>query len=138
MNWTKFSIATLIGGVVYFLAGWLFYGILFANLFSGHPLRSNIVYAADDFKIGLMAISCVAMGAFISYVFLRWARISTPVGGARGGAIMGAFTSLVTGMALAAEYKVFDVESALYDVVANALCAALAGAAIGWYIGREK
>ena len=36
VNWTKFAIATLIGGVVYFLLGWLIYGMLLMDV-TGMP-----------------------------------------------------------------------------------------------------
>lgn len=138
MNWTKLSIGTLLGGVAYFFMGWAVYGLLLRNLFVGHELRSSIAYAEEDFKIGLMVLSCLAMGAFLSFIFIKWAGISTFVSGAKGGAIIAAFMSLIAGSALAAEYKVFDIQTTLYSVGADAICAAMAGGLIGWYLGRDK
>ena len=82
MNWTKFTLSTLIGGVAYFLLGWLVYGILLKDVLAiPAELQGTVQYPEDQFKISLMFASCLVWAALFSLIFMRWANISTFMGG---------------------------------------------------------
>ena len=137
MNWTKFAIATVIGGVVYFLLGWLVYGILLMDV-TGMPeaFREVNEYPEEEFRISLMILSCLIYGAFLSWVAMKWAQISTFKGGFKMAAILGVFISLTLGLSLASMYKFASVQSTAIDALANIFVSGLSGGVIGWYLGR--
>lgn len=129
MDLGKLSIGALIGGIVYFLLGWLVYGILLLDVLppSGDPDSMNMV---------LMALSCLFWGLLLAWLIQKNG-ISTWQTGATFGAIVGALTSLTVGFGMAATSPTSTVNSAVIDALANAFCSGLTGAAIGWYFGRK-
>lgn len=134
MNWSKLAIAALIGGLVYFLVGWLVYGILLKDAM---PLPEGISRPDDQMNMGYMVLSCIAFAALLAYVASRIG-ISTLQSGAILGAVMGALVSLSVGFGQAAMYTFGTAQNALIDTVANAVVSGIAGATIGWYLGRNK
>jgi len=134
MNWSKLSIATLIGGVVNFLVGWLVYGILLKDAM---PLPEGISRPDDQMNMGFMIVSCLAYTALIAYLASRIG-ISTTQSGAILGAIIGALISFSVGFGMAAMYTFGTVQNTLVDTGANAVVSAITGGVIGWYLGRNK
>lgn len=139
MNWTKFLIGTLIGSIVYFLLGWLVYGILFADALTIAPeFRESVQYPEDEFKIGLMYLSCIAWAGVFTYIFMRWANISTFIGGLKAGAFLGPLITLSSFLGLAAEFRIWTTQSIAMNVVATMICTGLMAGVVGWYLGRGK
>ena len=138
MNWQKFAIGGLIGGVVYFFLGWLVWGILLADMMAIDATAAAVMERSeDDMLMGYMVLSCLAMGAFISYIFIRWAGISTIKGGAIGGATIGFFISLICNTSIMSMQSHINEQYILGDLIASTVVTAIAGAAIGWYLGRD-
>ncbi len=139
MNWTKLLIATLIGSIAYFLLGWLVYGILFADALTIAPeFRESVQYPADQFKIGLMYLSCLTWAGLFAYIFMRWANISTFMGGLKAGVIIGPLMTLSSFLGLAAEFRIWTTQSIVMNVVATMVCTGLMAGIVGWYLGRGK
>ena len=84
MNVTKFLLGTLVGGIVYFLLGWLFYGIIFPNIYP----------PSETERMLFMVLGSLSFGALIAYIFNKWAGISTWMTGAKTGAVIGFFVAL--------------------------------------------
>ncbi len=137
MNIKKLIFGTIIGGIVYFLLGWLVFGILLKDLISVPPEYSNILIPDEEFKISLMFISCLVWGLLLSFIFHQWANITSFIGGLKAGAIIGFLVSLSTGLGVASMYKFGNVSNVIIESLASALTTALVGGAIGWYFGRK-
>ena len=138
MNWTKFGIGTLIGGIAYFFLGWLFYGILLKDALATPGEFASVRYSEEEFKIGLMTISCFLWGAFITLILMRWASVSTFLGGFKVGAILGFLVALAYGLGFASEFKIGSVNHSLIDATASALLLGITGGLVGWFLGRGK
>ena len=139
MNWTKFSIATLIGGIVYFFLGWLIFGIILRDA-TAMPadIAAIAEYPEEEFKMSLMIVSCLAWSALLTFIFMRWANISTFLGGFKAGAIIGVLNTLAVGLSMASMYKFNSVSQTLLNMGGELFDSGLAGGAIGWYLGRGK
>jgi len=74
--------STITGTIVYFLLGWLFYGILFTDLYPESDSMLFIVLGALFYVL------------IFSIVYARWASISTLKSGATAGLILGLLYSL--------------------------------------------
>lgn len=128
MKIKTFIIAGLIGGIVDWLLGWLFYGILLADFFP-QPKESTKIMVC-------ILAGCLVFGFFISYIFNRWAQISTARTGAQAGAIIGFFMGLnasLFNMALSkgVTYKMFAI-----DLLVSIVLAAIVGAVVGVLSGK--
>lgn len=139
MNWTKFILATLIGGIAYFLLGWGVYGVLLKDAIAiPAEFKGTVEYPEDQFKISLMFASCLVWAALFAFIFMRWANISTFVGGLKAGALLGALITSSSLLGLAAQFRIWTVSSIPMELVANVICSGLMAGLIGWFIGRNK
>ncbi|HRO09691.1 MAG TPA: hypothetical protein PK047_12570 [Saprospiraceae bacterium] len=135
MNTNKILVAGLIGGVVAFFLGWLFFGILFPDLLK-IPLEGFMKPEAEMVMWAMIAANLL-WGLFLAYIFVQWANISTWISGAKAGATVGFFISAIFDTGYYAMSNMFTLNSMLIDIVVNTLFAGLTGAVIGWWLGRK-
>lgn len=136
---TKTLIAGLIAGVVYFLLGWLLYGMLFASTMQNLSGSATGVMKADDEMImWALALGNIAFGMALAYIFGTWAKIATVMSGAVAGATVGALLSLGMNLIWYATSNVMTLAGSCLDVVIFTVMSAVAGAAAAWWLGRSS
>lgn len=128
MKTKTFLIAGLLGGVVYWLLGWLFYGILLADFFPQPEESTNTMI--------FILLGCLTFGFFVSYIFNRWAQISTLATGAKAGAIIGFFTGLFYNFFNLAMNSEMTYEMFAMDFGITIIMTAITGAVIGALNGK--
>jgi hypothetical protein len=134
MDITKFILASLIGGVVLFLLGGLFYAVLFMDYFNA--VAAPGVYKAEPVMWSIL-IGELFAGAFLSLIFTRWASIKTFVTGLKNGALIGIILGLGMGFTFYGAANMYDIPSMLFDAVLGAIRFGIAGGFIGWFLGRK-
>ncbi len=128
MRTKNFVIAGIAGGIVDFLLGWLFYGIIFKDTFPQPEESSESMI--------FIFLGCLTFALFISYIYLKWAQIATFSSGAKAGIIIGLFMGLIMnffGMAMSPET---NFQLAAIDVGISIVLAALVGGVIGLVNGK--
>jgi uncharacterized membrane protein len=133
MNTQKFLIGSLIGGVVFFLLGYLFYGALLASFFSTHS-TGNYMKDPPDFLF--IILGNLATGALLAYIFSKWAGIKTAATGLQAGAVIGLLSGLGWDLLFYGTTNLMDITGTIADVILVTIMTAAAGAAVGWYLGR--
>lgn len=128
MKTKNFLIAGIIGGIVDFLLGWLFYGIIFADTFP-QPEESSTTML-------FIFLGCLTFGLFVAYIYTRWAQISTLATGAKAGAIIGVFIGLFYNFFNLAMQPGATMELAALDVGISVVMTAIIGAVIGAVNGK--
>lgn len=128
MKTKNFLVAGIVTGIVYFLLGWLFYGILFKDFFPEQPDETTQTMV-------MIFLGCLTYGLFVSYIFTKWAQISTATTGLKAGAVIGLFIALFYNffnMAMMSEatYEMFAMDTAI-TIVSTAIIGAVAGAING-------
>ena len=127
MNLKNFIIGGIVGGIADFILGGLFYQVVFPTLYPPTP----------EMKMSFIAMGCLTFGFLISYIFNKWAGITTFASGAMAGAIIGFFYGLsmnffmYSGMSL-------NVQNFATDTVVNILMGAGVGGAVGFVLGKLK
>ena len=127
MNLKNFIIGGIVGGIVDFLLGGVFYGMLFKDLYP----------QTESTNFTFIALGCITSGFFISYIFTKWAGITNPVTGLIAGATIGFFTSLsmnffmYSGMSL-------NIQNMVTDIVISTIIGAAMGAAVALVNGKLK
>ena len=138
MNWSKVSVAALIGGVVYFFVGWGVHGMMLMELTAlPAEIRPTVEMPMEQFKMSYMIISCLLVGLMLAMI-LRYAGVTTPLGGMRVAVPFAILFTFSAQLALASMYKWLDLGQIAIAAVGDAVCYALTGAVIGWYYGRDK
>jgi hypothetical protein len=128
MNVKNFFIAGLVGGIVDFLLGYLFYGFLFKDNFSSSGTE-NMTF---------IFLGCMTFGFFVSYIFTVWAGISNAVTGLKAGAIIGLFLGLYSNFFMNSMNHNPNYNLMALDMGIMIVMSALVGAAIALVIGKLK
>jgi hypothetical protein len=135
MDLKKFITGTLVGGIAFFFLGYLFYGVLLAGFFSEHSGANASSMTMEEIVWWALVVGNVASGGLLSYIFLKWANISSFSGGASGGATIGFFIGLSMDLIRFATAGSFDLTASLGDVVVMTVMYGVAGGIIGATVG---
>ena len=122
MKTSNFIAGTIVGAIVYYLLGGLAYGVLFTDLY---PQGGNMTF---------IMLGCLFFAALLTYIFTKWANISTWLTGAKAGAAIGLFYALSMNFFMYASREP-NYQNIATDVVVNVVTAAITGAVIGLVLG---
>ncbi len=127
MNVKNFIVGGIVGGLVDFLLGWVFYGMVFKDIFpESEGMRLEFIFAG-----------CMFYGFLVSYIFTALAGITTAATGAKAGAVIGLLMSVAVNCFHAAhtapDYTMFGT-----DVLISILLSAGVGAAVAMVNGKMK
>lgn len=128
MKTKNFLVSGIAGGIVYYLLGWLFYGILLKDFFP-QPEESTQMMI-------FILLGCLTYGLFIAYIFTKWAQISTASSGAKAGATIGFWLGLFFNFFNMAMMPETTYEMAAIDLGVTILSSAITGAIIGAVNGK--
>jgi hypothetical protein len=119
MKVKNFLIAGIVGGIVDFLLGWIFYGMLFKELY---PQNENT-------NLTFVFLGCMTFGLFMSYIYNKWAHITNPVTGLKAGAVIGIMNSTAMNFFMYSGMEV-NYQNMALDIAISTFVGALMGAAI--------
>jgi hypothetical protein len=139
MNTNKFLIGGIIGGIAYFLLGWLVWGMLLMNFMNEHTTEPGkaVMRGEDNMVWWALIVGNLLWGLTLSYVFVK-SGVSSAGGGAAMGAVLGLLISAAINCMLYAQLNAWDTTSMAVDIVANAVVGAIVGGIVGWYMGMGK
>lgn len=129
MKTKNFLIAGIVGGIVDFLLGWLFYGTLFKDYFPGPSEEGTQTMV-------MIFLGCITFGLFVAYIYTQWAQISTAATGAKAGAIIGLFVGLFYNFFNMAMNSEATFQLFALDVGISIVMTAVIGAVIGMVNGK--
>ena len=139
MDTKKFLIGTLVGGLVFFLGGYLIYGMALMNFMSQHSgSATGVAKSMDEISFGSIGIGNLAGAALLSYIFLKWANVQSFASGASSGAIIGFLVGLCFDMTMYGTSNVLDMTGVATDIAAATVLWGISGGAIGAVIGMGK
>jgi membrane protein YqaA with SNARE-associated domain len=131
---TKALVATVIGGIVNFILGYVIYDLLLGSFYGSHTGGSSVMRETPE--MWAIALGCLAYAATLTLVFVRWAGIKTIQTGAQAGAWIGLLTGIAYSAWRYAETYSYDGPMMIaVEGVTMAILSAMTGAAIGWWLG---
>lgn len=134
---TRVLLAALAGGVAAFLLGWLIYGFILMDMMrTVNPLVEG--YEKAEPELWAIALSNIVWALLYALIFDRWARISTFISGAIGGAWMAVLIAISIDLYFIGATNVMSFNGLLLDVVANAVMGAAVGGVVGWVLGYRQ
>jgi heme/copper-type cytochrome/quinol oxidase subunit 4 len=122
MKISNFIAGTIAGTIVYYLLGGLAYGVLFKDLY---PQDGNHLF---------IVLGCLFFVMLLTYIFTKWANISTWLTGAKAGAVIGLLYGLSMNFFMHSNGEA-DYKKIATDVLVNVVMAAITGAVIGAVLG---
>jgi hypothetical protein len=130
MNAKNFLVSGIVGGIVDYLLGWLFYGIIFKDQFP----------VTGEMNLMMIALGSLTVGLFIAYIFAKWAQISTWSTGLQAGAVIGLFLALYSDFFESGMKATADINWQMLglDIILTIVMSALVGATIAIVNGKMK
>jgi hypothetical protein len=136
MNTKKFLIGGLVGGIVYFFLGYLFYGTLLAGFFhSNAGTATGVDRAMDQFEWWSLVLGNVLSGCLLSYIFVK-SNISSAGSGLITGAVIGLLMAAAYDFISYGVSNLMTTTSVLGDIGTFTVMSAITGAFVGWVCGR--
>lgn len=140
MKNNKFWLAGIIGTVVYFLLGWLIYGLLLMKYMEAHSgltaeLHAQVFKPDTQMNWAAIIISNLLWGYLVALV-LMWGNFNSLGGGAKAGFIIGLLICASIDLSYFSMSNLFTTESMIADIVAGAVMTAIGGAVIGMILGK--
>lgn len=131
MNIQKFLISGIVGGIVSFFMGWLVYGIVLMNYMNQHPGTAGNINRTEMVWWALI-LGNLFSGLTISYIWNKWANITTIAAGAMGGAVLGLLLALSIDLSMYGTSTILSLNGICADVIGSIVLNAVVGAAVGW------
>ena len=134
---TKVLIGGVLGGIAFFLLGWLVWGILLHDTMAQYS-NAACTKPEAEMNMAYMVIANLLWGIVFAYILNNWKGEMSP----KTGAVVGVIISILLGIAmdlysLALTTMMTSTTPILYNIAANALVGGIVGAIVGWWIGRK-
>ncbi len=133
----KMLLASLCGGILMFLLGWLFYGFLLMDFFTANTTQYEGLMNEMP-NLVLIFISNLGLAFLLSFIFQQWAGIKTLTGGLTAGLIIGLVLGVIYDLYILASMNLYSVTLVIVDILTNTVMTGILGAFIGWFLGTGK
>ncbi len=130
----KMLIGTVVGGVTFFLLGGLIYAVILADFYEAN-LGSATGVLRELPIMWAVVVSQLGVAAAVTYVLIR-ADVASASNGLKTGAIFGLLLGIAISFDLYSVTNWSNASVAFVEPLVWVVRTALAGAAIGWTLGR--
>ncbi len=135
----KILLGGIAGGIVFFLLGWLFYGMLFAGLMADNAGTATGVYRENNQMImWALLLGNLFWGFLFAIIFGSWAKISTAGAGAKAGAIIGLFMGAGLDLIMYGTSNLMTLTGVIADILIVVVMSAICGTIVAMIIGSGK
>ena len=124
----RLLIGTLVGAVVFTLAGYLAYGVVFADFFANNGGSATGVQR-DPFDFVSLVAGQVVFGALLTMILI-WASAANVIQGVKIAFVTGLLVFLGIDMTMYATTNIQNLKASLVDPIIGGFLFAIAGAAI--------
>jgi len=134
MNSKNYFLAGILGGIVYFLLGWLVYGMLLMDYMeenAGLALGVNRL----DMLLWSIGLCSLLYGFFLSYIFSCVGQVKTAAAGAKSGAWVGFFVAGAIDFTMYGTTNISTLNAVAVDILAATVMASITGAVVAWVLG---
>lgn len=139
MNSQRFLLAGIIGGIVFFLLGWLLYGMALTSYFNEHLWGPNMMKEKPD-PMWVMIGGQLLAGFFFAYIIGK-ANAMSVGSGAMIGFVAGLLVCLsfdFTFWAVGKFYIASPLGGIAVDAIVSAVVGAVTGGVISWVYSMKK
>lgn len=135
MNTKNFLIGGIVGGVLYFFLGYLFYGVLLTDFFREHPgTATNVEREPENMVWWALILGNLLFGFLLAYIFAK-AGVSTLSNGLVTGGIVGFLFCTSIQLTMYGHTNIMSKQGMAADIAAFTVISAIVGAVIGAVMG---
>ena len=133
---TKNLVGTLLTTILIFGLGFLIFMTLLGQYFSENMIQYPGLFRTEPEYVSLI-LTCLSYACLLTYVFSS-AGIAGLQKGFIAGAVIGLLVQVNVDSYLYSQMHLMGKKLILIDVALNALMSGIAGAFLGWWMGRGK
>jgi hypothetical protein len=138
MDIKKLLMGGIVGGILYFLLGYLIYGMLLMDFMKNHPGTAlNVDRAQEEMRFMYLIIGNLLSGFLIAYIFIK-SNVSTAASGFITGGIIGLLLSAGYDSTMYGVTNIMSKTAIAADVAAGTVMTAIVGAVVGVVLGMGK
>lgn len=137
MSAGRFLTATVVGGVVLFVMGYVIWGLAFMGFFESHMGSASGVMK-EPMNFPMLILGQLALAALLTLMVGSWARVSGFGPAFRVGAVAGLLMSLGYDLTQYATTNLMDLTATLVDPILGIVWMGLGAGAIGVLLARGQ
>ncbi len=131
-------LATLVGFIVLFLLGWLFYGFLLMDFYTNNTGSASGVMRSDDDMIWwALLVGNLFQTYFLVFIYSKMSNIDSFMSGLKIGAILGFIWGLAMNLSMYGTTNIMNINSVVVDPFVSAIMIGITGGVIGAMLGRK-
>jgi len=139
MNMQKFVVSGIVGGIVAFFAGWLVYGVLLMDFFAKNVgSATGVQRAMADMVWWALIAGNLCSGLLLSYIYNKWANITSFGAGFSGGLALGLLMSAMFDLTMYGTSNLSNLNGAIADIVCATVITGVTGGVVGLMNGKGK
>ncbi|NNF35789.1 MAG: hypothetical protein HKN68_16895 [Saprospiraceae bacterium] len=136
MKTKSIILATIAGTIVLFGLGYLFYIVILGNF--DLTIKSIAKIERDPIVFPAIILMEITYAFLISFIFNKWAGISTFYTGLKAGAFIGLLIGLSVGLEYYATTYLLSTKGVLLNALTFAIRFGIAGGVIAFILGMER
>jgi hypothetical protein len=138
MDAKKRIMATLAGFVVFFMLGWLLYGMLLMDFFAANAGSATGVMRSDAEMVWwALIVGNILQSYLLVYIFSKWGSINSFASGLQAGATIGLILGLGVDLTMYGTSNLSNLTATLVDPLVIAAMMGLTGGVIGIVLGKK-
>jgi hypothetical protein len=137
MDLKKFILGSLVGGITMFLLGFVVYAIILEDFYTAQTV-SGIAKSPEQMKYYPLFFGNVATASLLSYIFLKWANITTFAEGMKAGAVIGFFMAAGFDLVMYDTSRIMSAVGVVADIFVFAFLVSIVGGVVGVVLGMGK
>ena len=126
----------LIGGIVFFLLGYLIYGMALASLWEENTLE-GVSRSMEEMQWAFLILGNLFFGFLLAYVLDKANTLSFS-SGATVGAVVALLVGLAVNFTMYGTSHTHTLTAHFADIIALTIMGAIVGSVIGWWYGRGR
>jgi hypothetical protein len=135
---TKTIIAGVIGGIAFFLLGWLIWGMLLVDTMDQYS-NTACMKPDEEMNMAYIAVASLVWGFLYAYIFSNWTGFKTFTSGLLPGALINMMVGLAWDLSLLSMTTMITNTTVVgIDIAANGVMGAIVGGVVCWWLGRSS
>lgn len=134
----KLVLAVVAAAVVYFLLGWLFYSLLFAEFFMNNAGSATGVYKGEEeMNLALIFVGNLAWAVLLTTILGCWSKLKSAGDAALKGLILGLLMAAGYDLMMYATSNLMNLTAAIVDIGVGGVMSGVAGLVVGLILKKE-
>ena len=134
----RLLLSGIAAAVIYFLLGWLFYGMLFAEFFMNNAGSATGVFKGEDeMNLLVIFIGDLAWGFLLTTILGCWFKVKSIGDAAMKGLVLGLLMTAGFDLIMFGTSNLMNMTSTLVDILLGGVMSGIAGLVVGLIVKKE-